>query len=386
MNNSQKHGAGYIVMVVRALSGGGAQRDAIELANGMQQAGWPMVVATLDAEGPLRARLSPAMPLLDLGGGRRLRMALAGPALGRMIRILQPAVLIASEAAANCLSVLVTQSVPSPLRPRLILREVATPGLARRTDPFWQNRLAYLAAPLLYPRADRVLSFTAGVRNELVGRFGVAPDRAVNLGTNAVLPAARLAELARPVTRDPGHIVAVGRLSPEKDFAALLTAFAVLREDRALRLTILGEGPERPALERLMRQLGLEDCVALPGFVAEPSDFVARAGLLVSSSRHEGFGNAIVEALACGTPVVATDAPYGPREILAGGRFGKLVPPGNLHALVHGMRLALDSPVDRASLRARAASFTTEAAVARMGDVLAGLDLMPTPQRVPEEV
>jgi glycosyltransferase involved in cell wall biosynthesis len=223
------------------------------------------------------------------------------------------------------------------------------------------------------------------VQGELVGRFGVAPSRAVNLGTNAVMTAARLPELARPVPRDPGHIVAVGRLSPEKDFATLLAAFAVLRDERALRLTILGEGPERKMLERRVRQLGLEDCVSLPGFVAEPVEWVARAGLLVSSSRHEGFGNAIVEALACGTPVVATDAPYGPREILAGGRFGMLVPPGNLHALVHGMRLALDVPVDRAALRARAAAFTTEAAVARMGDVLAGLNLAPLPQPVPEE-
>src|SRR5690606_8682632 len=167
--------------------------------------------------------------------------------------------------------------------------------------------------------ADRVLSFTAGVRRELVEQFGVAPEQAMNLGTNAVLPAARLAELARPVPRDAGHIIAVGRLSPEKDFAALIAGFAVLRDERAVRLTILGEGPQRPALERLVRRLGLSDCIALPGFVAEPADWVARAGLLVSTSRHEGFGNAIVEALACGTPVVATDAPYGPREILADG-------------------------------------------------------------------
>src|SRR5690606_8586661 len=160
-----------IVMLVRALSGGGAQRDAIELANGLLAAGWPMALATLDAEGPLRARLSPALPLLDLGAGRRLRMAQAAPALGRMIAALQPAAIIASEAAANCLLVLVARSRRAACRPRLILREVTTPGSARRSDPFWQNRLAYLAAPLLYPRADRVLSFTAGVQGELVGRF-----------------------------------------------------------------------------------------------------------------------------------------------------------------------------------------------------------------------
>ncbi|MHA6730802.1 glycosyltransferase [Devosia sp. A369] len=375
-----------IVMLVRAMSGGGAQRDAIELANGLLAAGWPMLVATLDAEGPLRDFLAPSMPLLDLGGGKRLRMARAVPALTRMLRARQPAAIIASEAAGNCLAVVAVQLCPPALRPRIILREVAAPLAARRADPYWQNRLGYHLAPWLYPRADLVLSFTAGVRQELVEHFGVAPQRAINLGTNAVLSAARLAELIVPERREAGHIIAVGRLSREKDFAALIAAFAVLRDERMVRLTILGEGPERPALQRLVRQLGLDDCVMLLGFVAEPSDWVARVGLLVSSSRHEGFGNAIVEALACGTPVVATDAPHGPREILANGRFGLLVPPNNLHALVHAMRRALDAPVDRAALRARAASFTTEVAVSRMNAVLASLGLTPLPLPVREEV
>jgi glycosyltransferase involved in cell wall biosynthesis len=370
--------AGPIIVLIRALSGGGAQRDAIELANGLNAAGWPMTVATLDAEGPLRLRLDPSVPLLDLGQGHKLRMAGALPALAAMMAGLRPQAVMASEASGNVLLSLAALRL-GRARPRIILREVAAPLSARRSDPHWQNRLGYWLAPWLYPRADAVLSFTEGVRRELMAHFHVTPERAINLGTNAVLTEARLAALAHPVEREPGHIVAVGRLSREKGFADLIAAFASVRDERSVRLTILGEGPERPRLEQLVAELGLSDCVAMPGFVPEPTELVRHAALLVSSSRHEGFGNVIVEALACGTPVVATDAPHGPREILDHGRYGTLVPPANLCALAHAMHEALDRAPDRASLRARAAQYTTEATVARMGAVFDGLGLVRDP-------
>jgi glycosyltransferase involved in cell wall biosynthesis len=360
-----------IVMLVRAMSGGGAQRDAIELANGLWAAGWPMVIATLDVEGPLATMRHPAVPLIDLGQGKKLRMAAALGRLKSMMMELAPSAVIASEAAANCLLVSAALRLPAARRPRIVLREVAVPLLARRGDPYPQNRLAYRLAPYAYPRADRVLSFTDGVRQELIAHFRVTPERAVNLGTNAVLSAARLAQLAEPYPRDPALVVAVGRLSPEKDFAALISAFA----DLPGRLVIIGEGPERPRLERLIARLGLAPRVELPGFRSDPETVVRRAALFVSASRHEGFGNAIVEALACGTPVVATDVPHGPRSILADGQFGLLVRPGDPQALAEAIRVGLTTPVDRSALRARAADFTTEAAVRRFGAMLGDLGL-----------
>lgn len=364
-----------VVMLVRAMEGGGAQRDAIELANGLHAAGLPTAIATLNASGPLRRHVLPGLPFIDLGAGEPLRMARAAPALRRLMQTLHPSAIIASEVAANCLLVHAALALPRANRPRIVLREVAVPSAARHADPYWQNRLAYRLAPWFYPRADRVVSLTAGVRDELIRQCRVAPDRAVNLGTNAVLTQLRLTSLAAPEARLPGEIVAVGRLSPEKDFASLIAAFAVLRDERPVHLTILGEGPERPALERLVRVLDLEDSVSMPGFVDEPAAFLTRAALFVSASRHEGFGNAIVEALACGTPVVATDVPHGPREILIDGQCGRLVPPGNLHALIAGMRMALDAKPDRTAMRRRAADFTTERAVSRFLAMLAELDV-----------
>ncbi|WP_299729353.1 glycosyltransferase [Devosia sp.] len=379
MFETQKSIPGRIVMLVRAFSGGGAQRDAVELANGLHRGGWPMAIATLDASGPLRALIEPDMTVIDLGQGRKRRMARAAPALVSMMRSLRPAVVIASEAAANGLLVLASQTLARDIRPRIVLREVASPVQALRADPYVQNRMAYRLAPLFYPLADRVLSLTEGVRQDLIARFGVRPERAINLGTNAVLTEARLADISQPAARRPGLIVGIGRLSPEKDFASLIAGFAALHEVRDVSLLILGEGPERAALERQVATLGLAGIVHLPGFVAEPLDYLREASLFVSTSRHEGFGNAIVEALACGVPVVATDAPHGPREILRDGALGTLVPLGDLCGLVDAMDVALDQPADPMPLQARAADFTTERAVARFADVLGGLGVAKTP-------
>lgn len=373
-----------IIMLIRGFEGGGAQRDAITLANGLARAGWPMVIVTLDAAGPLRQRIAADVPIIDLGQGDKLRMAQAIGPLATLLRGTRPAAVIASEASGNCLLALATHRVATAERPAIILREVASPLSARRHDPYWQNRLAYRLAPWLYPRADRVVCLTSAVQRELVAHFGVAPQRAVHLGTNAVLDHGDLARLARPIFRDPGAIVAVGRLSPEKDFLRLIKAFAALSVVYPVRLTILGEGPERARLERLIAERDLGQRVSLPGFVAEPLEHIRRARLLVSASRYEGFGNSIVEALACGTPVVATDAPHGPREILADGQFGILVPPGNATALAFGMARALRIPVDSRPLRARAAAFTTERAVAAFGIMLGELGFSASPQSVEE--
>lgn len=371
-----------ILMLVRAFAGGGAQRDAIELANGLFRAGWPVAILTLDTKGPLAARIDPQLPVVDLGKGRKLRMALAAPALVRCLHKLAPAALVTSEASGNVLGALSLRMLPVERRPRLVLREVASPLSARKADPFLQNRLAYALAPWTYPLADRVVTLTAGSRRDLATHFRVPPQKLVNLGTNAVMSEACLSSLSAPSTREPFLVLAIGRLSPEKDFLTLLDAFALMRTTRPGRLLILGEGPQRRALERRIDALDLADSVHMPGYVDDPTPYLRRAALFVSTSRYEGFGNAIVEALACGTPVVATDAPHGPRDILAAGRYGDLVPPGDAAGLARAMAAALRHPPMPDMLRARAAAFTTEQAVARFATMLSDLGLAPSDTRV----
>jgi glycosyltransferase involved in cell wall biosynthesis len=167
-------------------------------------------------------------------------------------------------------------------------------------------------------------------------------------------------------------LLGVGRLEPQKDFALLLRAFARIRRERAARLLILGEGRERPRLTQLAKALGVADSVDLPGFVPNPYAHMTRANLFVLSSRYEGLGNVVIEALACGCPVVSTDCPSGPAEVLDRGRYGRLVPVGDPAALAQAILAALEEPVDRARLRGRAAQFSVERAARRYLELMGG--------------
>jgi len=142
----------------------------------------------------------------------------------------------------------------------------------------------------------------------------------------------------------PPVVVGIGRLERQKDFPTLIRAVARVRRSRPVRLLILGEGGKRPALEALVHELGLEEDVALPGFVENPYAYLARAQVFALSSIFEGLPTVLIEALALGTPVVATDCRTGPREILDDGRLGRLVAMAQPEALAAAIAETLDRP------------------------------------------
>ena len=158
----------------------------------------------------------------------------------------------------------------------------------------------------------------------------------------------------------------------QKDFPTLLIAFSRLVKHRHARLIVLGKGPLLPELLALARKLGIPGHVDFPGFVENPYAYLARARLFVLSSRHEGIGNVLVEAMACGCPVVSTDCPFGPSEILEGGRWGELVPVGDPVALAEAMIRTMDAPPKRETLRNRASFFSLGRAVGRYEKLLFG--------------
>ena len=351
-----------IAFFIRALKGGGAQRDTILLANEIAARGIGVDLLTLAPEGPLRSLVSDHVAIVPIGGGK-LRAAV--PRLRRALIERRPDVLISAEAAPNLVALLAARLIPQTMRPLILLREVASPSLALRLDPYRQNRIAYRVLRFAYRFADAVVTLTEGARRDLAENFGVPEHKLARMSANAVIDSS--VAVAPEAKREPGLIVSVGRLSPEKDHATLIRAFAKL--DPAWRLEIAGEGPLRDVLQSLIRELGIADRVTLTGFIADPFSVFRRAELAVSSSRYEGFGNAIVEALACGTPVVATDCPYGPREILSDGRYGLLVPPGDPDALAKAIAQAMSAPPDRAAFRARASLHTVSCAA----DALLGI-------------
>ena len=155
-------------------------------------------------------------------------------------------------------------------------------------------------------------------------------------------------------------IVGIGRLTRQKDFPTLIRAFAAVRKKLPCRLIILGEGKDRGGLEHLAKRLSLSEQIAMPGFVENPYAYLKRAALFVLSSAWEGSPNALTEALALGVPVVATDCPSGPREILKDGAIGCLVPVGDPDALAAAMLATLSAPPDETLLKSAVREYTVE--------------------------
>lgn len=247
---------------------------------------------------------------------------------------------------------------------------------AEASDSSWVG-----SVPLLMRRffrlADAVVAPSKGVADDVARITGLPEDRIRVIYNPVFRP--EIADLAAQPAEHPwlanGNlpvILGVGKLKPQKDFETLLRAFKRIRTARAARLIILGEGGERAALLALAQTLGIGDDVDLPGYVQNPYPYFARASVFVLTSRWEGLPNVLIEAMACGCPVVSTDCPSGPDEILAGGTLGKLVPVGAEEALAAAVEATLRKPPSKASLIEQAQRFSSDRAIAQYEAVLAG--------------
>jgi glycosyltransferase involved in cell wall biosynthesis len=359
-----------VAIFIRAFEGGGAQRDAILLANALSRLGVSVAIVTLQPEGPFAQLVAPEVEVVPLRP-RKLRYAFT--ALRGVLLARRPRAVLASEAAPNVLTYLAARSLPRATRPHILLREVASPSAARDGDPSLQGRLAYRLIGRVYRAASRVLVLATGARDDLIENFGVPAQKIHVMRSNAVIDPgteARLSKAAFEHPRERGLIVWVGRLSPEKDPLLAVEALSLLPASTGAHLRFIGDGTMKPAILARAAELGVADRVATAGHVSDPFQSLLAAELALCTSRFEGFGNAIVEALACGTPVVATDCPWGPREILQSGRYGKLVPIGDATGLAAAIVHALDSPPDRAVLRERASRYRTGTAAREFIEVL----------------
>jgi glycosyltransferase involved in cell wall biosynthesis len=235
-----------------------------------------------------------------------------------------------------------------------------------------------------YLQADGIVSVSNGVAGELSEHAGIPANRITtvyNPVVGPVLEAKTREAVDHPwfAAGEPPVIIGVGKLKPQKDFPMLIRAFARVREKRPARLVILGgvRNPDKDAeyldeLKALPRALGVADDVDFAGFVSNPFAFMSRAALFVLSSRWEGLPTVLIEALACGCPVVSTDCPSGPAEILDHGRVGPLVPVGDDAALADAMIEVLDHPPAPETLKARTALFTVENAIDRYLELMFG--------------
>jgi glycosyltransferase involved in cell wall biosynthesis len=233
----------------------------------------------------------------------------------------------------------------------------------------------------LYRNATRILAVSDGVAEDLARTIGVSRDK-LDVIYNPIVDE-ELDSLAEEAVDHPWFdeevpvILAAGRLVDQKDYPMLLEAFSLLRRRTAARLVILGDGELRQSLRNLAEKLGIDGDVAFLGFVPNPYRYMRRCSVFALSSRFEGFGNVIVEAMACSVPVVATDCPSGPSEIITDGADGFLVPVGDAGSMANALQRLLENSELRAKIgkeaRRRSRDFSIQAAVSSYEALMASL-------------
>lgn len=337
---------GRLAIFAPSMAQGGAERGALKLAEGLTQRGFEVDLVLAAAEGPRLPEVSPDVRVVDLCA-RRVLTSL--PGLIAYLRREQPLALTSYLDHANVIALTACRLVR--YRGRVVVVEQNTLSEAAKHGKSRRDRLMPQIVRAVYPRADYVVGVSAGVVDDLA-RFTSLPTEKLKVVFNPIVTP-DLKEHAKEPVEHPWFsdgskvFVAVGRLRPQKDFRTLLKAFGRVRATRPARLLILGEGPERSELEDLASELGITDDVSLPGSVENPYAYLSRGVAFVLSSRWEGLPTVLIEALACGLPVIATDCPSGPREILAGGRYGKLVGVNAVEDLAAAMEEALDGRFPR---------------------------------------
>ena len=313
-----------------------------------------------------RLVLAAALPRQQLTLLRRIRQVRRALRIARYLSHQQPDALLAlnrdpAVSASMALS-----------RARWSGRAIAT------IDHALTNRRKIRDARRSYPFMNTAVAPSRGLANQLIDTTGIRREQVHTIRYPVVSREirSRAEEPTHPPWLDNKEltvILAAGRLVPEKDFPTLLHAFLRLATRRPVRLIVLGKGPQRQVLQDLAQELGIAEKVDFPGFVENPFAFMARASLFVLSSRYEGLGIVLIQAMACGCPVVSTACSFGPSEILEDGRWGELVPVDNAGALADAMNRTLDAPPARDALRTRAVFFDTERAADDYEDLLFGV-------------
>jgi glycosyltransferase involved in cell wall biosynthesis len=351
-----------IAFFIPAMYGGGAERVVLNLLEGMTAKDLDLDLVLAAAEGPYMDRVPPTVNVVDLKAGRIINSILP---LIRYLRTHKPSVLISHLNHANVIALIA--GYLSRTNTPIIVVAHNTLSVARATQ--LRGNVVKLIMKWLYPRANAVATVSLAAARDMEVELGL-PVNSVHTIYNPIVDH-RLFTQAQEVTEEkwlkpnsPPLYLSIGRLTEQKDFVTLLKSFALVKEHLDARLIILGEGELRQDITLLIKDLGIADSVSLPGFVKNPYPYLKAASAFILSSRWEGLPTVLVEAMACGCPVIATDCPSGPLEILEQGKYGTLVPIGNFQALSQAMIQVLNCPPKTELLIERSQDFSVERSVA----------------------
>lgn len=341
------------------LTVGGVQRVTTTITNGLAARGYDVDLIVSYRTGDLLDEVNSDVRIVDLQTRRVPGIGIGAslPALRTYLSRREPSMLFSQMTYANVLCLLARRSTNADTK--VFATEHNTFGMKNDL----KERLTNRVAAQLYPSADEVLAVSSGVADSVAAATPLSRSE-VTVMYNPVDVADVRARASEPVDHpwleSDAHevVLSVGRLAEAKDLETWLRAFARVVERRPNARGILaGRGPVREEMESLAAKLGLEDVVDFPGFVDNPYGYMANASAFMLSSRHEGLPTVLIEALACGCPVVSTDCPSGPHAILEGGEHGPLVDVGDERALADAVVQTLEHPSSPEVLRGRADAF-----------------------------
>jgi len=339
-----------ILVLVPSLTAGGAERMVVNLLRELDRSAWRPVLATFTGELDYTDEMPDDVRRFELGKSSRLDNLTVVFRLARLIRRMQPDLIFtriyfcglvaffARRLARNCAPIVAAIDT--------------TLSRAIQDEPLLRVRRPITAAVLR--RLERVVAISGACRADLVEYFGVPPEKCPMIYNG--VDVSRIRELMEEPLCEPEWdtevpmFVSVGRLTRAKNYPLLIRAFARVRQTHGAQLLILGEGEERERLERLVRDLDLEDAVSMPGFRANPFKYIRAASAFVMSSDWEGLPMVLIEAMACGAPIISTRYETGAEELVEHGENGLLVPRGDTEALAGAMERVIDDPNLRARL------------------------------------
>lgn len=358
-----------ISILLPNLSGGGVERIRIVLAHEFARAGYEVEFVLMQARGELVEEAKASFSVFDLSISRSRSLP---SALARYLREQRPSVLLAAMWPLTVIAPLAVRF--SAHSCQVLVSEHNTLSVQYR-DWGRAHRLMLRASTTVgYRLANRRVAVSEGVAEDIASLSSL-PLGAFDVIHNPVpprpAPNEEVTEIAETLWAVPpaARIVTVGSMKAQKNHPLLMRAFARLDNPDA-RLMFVGDGAGRDELVSLARELGVAEQVIFAGFQTDPTPFYSTADLFVLSSNYEGFGNVIIEAMACGTPVISTDCPYGPGEILEGGKYGRLVPMGDVEVMSNAIAASLAEPVPTERLKARASDFSPSKSAASYLDLL----------------
>lgn len=356
-----------ISLFLYSFRGGGAEKMMVKIANELHQRNHELRLILVEANGPFKSLVETGIQTAEIGGSNILQIQYN---LWEWLQKQDTDVLLSTMEVPNIVSIIAAKflnSIP------VVLRSANINSMKERQGKY---RLLPMLKSVSYPYADDIITISDGVACDLAQIKRVNKSSMMTTIYNPAYDSDIQAKAEEPVsiewmTNDEKNVaIGVGSMKRQKDFMTLIRAVQRVNQEDELYLVILGDGELQDELKSLAENLGISDRVSFPGFVDNPYAYMAKSDVFILSSAWEGFGNVIVEAMACGTPIVSTDCPGAPSEILNNGEYGPLVPVGDDEAMAKAIKTVLTEPIESSVLQSRAKDFAIEPIVDQYEDVL----------------